>query len=358
MANNTFDSVYGSIIGGAVGDALGAPVEMWLSPQIRERFGKVHEFVDTETIQSRGRRPAEVTDDTTLSLYITLAIFRKGGRISPDDLAEIWLEIGDNWQLWINEKVVLIKLQRGLNPWETGRNVIPAGCATMAIGPIGIVNAGSPTQAYQDGYVLAGINQDGLEREAAGTLAAGVASAFLPDATVQSVLSDMTTHSSFLVRRAIHRCMTIAKQSSSIDDFVSTYYDKLLDWTSPNSRWDSDPTAGSTSSVEILPVTMAILYLCGDDVNQALIEGASFGRDCDTIARAVGSIAGALHGASALRRDWIEAVERGNRRLFEEVEGNANGSFESIATRFVDVLHRERENARTRVAYFDALLPG
>ncbi len=51
--------------------------------------------------------------------------------------------------------------------------------------------------------------------------------------------------------------------------------------------------------------------LCEGDVNQCIIEGASFGRDCDTISRVAGSVAGALQGARAICQDWIETCENG-----------------------------------------------
>jgi hypothetical protein len=58
----------------------------------------------------------------------------------------------------------------------------------MAIAPIGIINAGNPDQAYQDGFNIAFVNQDDVNRDGAATLAAGIAAAFIPDATVASVV--------------------------------------------------------------------------------------------------------------------------------------------------------------------------
>jgi ADP-ribosylglycohydrolase len=39
------DQVYGCLIGGAIGDALGAPVENWHYADIRRKHGKVTEFL-------------------------------------------------------------------------------------------------------------------------------------------------------------------------------------------------------------------------------------------------------------------------------------------------------------------------
>lgn len=91
MAKDILDAVYGSVIGGAIGDALGAPVEGWYYTEIREKFGRVTEFVDTNR-RNAPDGPGSVTDDTALAHYISLAIVRTGGRITPDDLAQARLE--------------------------------------------------------------------------------------------------------------------------------------------------------------------------------------------------------------------------------------------------------------------------
>jgi hypothetical protein len=58
----------------------------------------------------------------------------------------------------------------------------------MSIAPVGIINAGNPAQAYQDAFNVASMHQDGIERDAAATVAAGFAAAFAPGASVESVL--------------------------------------------------------------------------------------------------------------------------------------------------------------------------
>jgi len=82
------------------------------------------------------------------------------------------------------------------------------------------------------------------------------------------------------------------------------------------------------------------------------IEGASFGRDCDTIARAAGCLTGALEGASAIRQDWIQTVERANRDFFEELEGDVRANFYSMAQRLVEALRAEQRAARQRAKTF------
>lgn len=105
-----------------------------------------------------------------------------------------------------------------------------------------------------------------------------------------------------------------------------------------------------------MPITAGILYLCQGDVNESIIEAASFGRDCDTTASLAGAIAGAMHGASAIRQDWVETTEKGDAEFFEELEGDPNANFYGMAQRLVEVLKRERQAAQERAELLEMLL--
>jgi ADP-ribosylglycohydrolase len=375
MSQDILDRVYGCLIGGAIGDALGAPVEGWYWSDIRAKYGRVTElmpgFGNTGPCYggSTGDRYREAydgpppvvgwfSDDTTMRHYLCLAIARKGGRITPDDLRDVLVEVLNPNRVWINERALVWKLKAGVDPWESGRGMVPAGCATMMIAPVGIINAGNPAQAYQDGWNIASINQEGHNRDGAATMAAGVAAAFLPNATVESVLETMTRYSSYYIRRGIELTMDLARASHSVDEFAEKYYARMLDWSwpiPPGETWNKERYF-SGNSIELVPITMAILHLCDGDVNQSMIEAASFGRDCDTTASMAGSIAGALQGASAIRQDWIATIEGANQDFFEEVEGDPHANFRSMAQRLVEALRSERRVAHERVTLLDAIL--
>jgi ADP-ribosylglycohydrolase len=287
--------------------------------------------------------------------YLCLAIVEKGGRVTPDDYAKIWLEKLNPDRLWANEKIVHQKLRIGMNPWDTGKGQPPAGCASMAIAPIGIINAGNPDQAFQDGFNIAFVNQDDVNRDGAATLAAGVAEAFSPGATVDSILQVMSAHCTYIIRRAIILTMDLAYGSKTVDEFTEKYYDKMLDWTWPSRGWKKDHFF-SGSSIEIVPIVMAILYLCQGDVNQCLIEGASFGRDCDTISSIVGSIAGTLHGAGAIRQEWIDDSEAANAGFFDEVAGDPQRNFRAMAYQLVEALKEEQKKTPLRFETLSKIL--
>lgn len=359
MANSLPDAVYGCLIGGAIGDALGAIVEGWSHHRIREEFGRVDTFQAYDNPYSKGN-PGSVTDDTIMRQYVCQAISETGGRITADEYAEVLIEHLDTDRVWVTEEIAIRKLLAGISPRTVGRGSIPAAVATMAVAPVGIVNAANPRQAYQDGYDVAGVTQEGVERESAATVAAGVASACDPAATVETILSTMKEHSSETVYRAIDLSMGLLEESATVDEFIHRFYEERLDWRWPAVDWDRERyhrgEVFSGSSLEIVPAAMAVLHYHADDVDAAIVEGASFGRDCDTIGSIVGTLSGTLHGASAIRTDWIETVERANREFFEELSPMQDLDFETTAHHLVGAIENERAGAERRAEQLERFL--
>jgi ADP-ribosylglycohydrolase len=348
VAKVFIDAVYGCLIGGAIGDALGAPVENWHYTDIRERYGKVREFWPHD---HGAGLAGSVTDDSTLRHYMCLAIVRKGGRITPDDYARVWLEDLNPDRLFHTERIVLEKLRLGMSPWETGRGQLLADAAIMSIAPVGIINAGNPAQAYQDAFNVASMHQDGIERDAAATAAAGFAAAFAPGASVESVLKTMEERSTQEVGRLVSMAMGMARNATSVDGFVERFYATMLDRSFPVPQgvaWKEDRSPAPTSR-EVLPAVVGIFYLCEGEPNRCIVEGASFGRDADTIASVVGGLSGTLRGADAIREDWIEQCEEANEEFFAEVEGDEQANFRRMASLLVEATESEKRAIRQRL---------
>lgn len=359
MTRSIADRVHGCLVGGAIGDALGATVENWAYDQVREEFGKIETFGTYDNPHAKGE-PGSITDDTVMSHYLCLAIAERDGRVTPDEYAEVLRKHLNPKRVWVTEEIVLRKLAAGINPWEAGRGNIPTGTATMSIAPIGIVNAANPRQAYQDGFNIASVNQHGVNRDAAATVAAGVAEALSPDASIESVIKVMRDFSSDTVFRAVDLAMGIAEKSDTPDEFTERFYDQLLDWRWPAVEWDREMyyegRVFSADSIEILPAVIGILILCEGESNRSIVEAASFGRDCDTIASLAGNITGALHGAESIRDEWIRECREANEEFFEEVHGNEDVDFKTVSEWMIDALESERRRTERRAETLELLL--
>ena len=56
MNQRIFDKVYGCIIGGAIGDAMGAPLKGWNYWKIRQEFGRLDRLIAGPIRGSGGRQ--------------------------------------------------------------------------------------------------------------------------------------------------------------------------------------------------------------------------------------------------------------------------------------------------------------
>lgn len=357
MNHTLTDRVYGCLVGGAVGDALGAPVEGWSCGRIREEYGRVEEFHAYDLSFSRGD-PGMVTDDSTVRQYLALAIVENGGYITPEAYAAVVRDHLSTERVWIQEEILLKKLLAGIEPRDAGDGAVPTATITSGVTPVGVVNACRPRRAYQDGFAVASVHQDGLERGAAATVAAGVATGMRPSASVDDVVATLFERAPSVLYRGLDLSLDIAEDVEDVDGFVDRFYDELLDWRWQPVRWDSDRYRKgemfSGSSLEILPAVAGLLTLC-DDPWRAIVEAASFGRDADTIASIVGSVVGVVHGASALPDGLVEACESANREFFEELEGDPDADFRAMADRLVDALERRRRGASAWARRIDEL---
>ena len=308
--------------------------------------------------RKRDGAPGQITDDTTLRHYMCMAIIRKGGRITPDDYAKVWLSDLNPLRLFFTERIVVEKLKLGMSPWDTGRGQPLADAAIMAVAPIGIINAGNPAQAYQDGVNISSIHQDGIERDAAAATAAGFAAAFSPGADTKSVLDAMYDHGTFDTRRLIAIGRDLAAHTGDVDRFTEHFYLRFLDRSFPRPPgwvWDQDRTVSPTSR-EVLPIVAGLFALCDGDPATCISAGASFGRDADTIATVLGGLSGALRGAAAIPADWIATSEAANVDFFREASPDRDTDFRSTSVEMVEALRSERARAAERLAALDRLI--
>ncbi len=94
---NLSDRIRGSLLGGAVGDALGAPIEFMSLAEIRDRFG-----ADglTDYASAYGRRGA-ITDDTQMTLFTADGLLRGWVRASERGIGNPLVAIHRAYYRWL-----------------------------------------------------------------------------------------------------------------------------------------------------------------------------------------------------------------------------------------------------------------
>ena len=295
MKSNLFDKIYGCLVGGIIGDSFGAPSECLTWQEIEEQFGWI------DTFEGCG------TDDTVIKSILTEAIIKYHGNITADEWAEAFVEKEEKFYPLYFAPVR--NMYHKLTYTETlpvyaGIGNAPSSSSAMAIAPMGIINACNPRQAAIETYDVAGMIHQGEAtacRDGACAVAAAVAEAMKTDATVDSILSAATLYlhksSSREMIELINQSLDVAKKTNDYREYRNWFYENCLRKIICDSR-------------ETIPASMAIFYLADGDVEKAAIYSANFGRDSDTIATIVASIAGAFGGATKIRKDWLEQVEK------------------------------------------------
>jgi ADP-ribosylglycohydrolase len=293
------DKVLGCLLAAEIGDAMGAPAENKTYQEIIALFGEITDFTGMGT------------DDTALKQILCDAIVNAGGYPTADAWAEAWLAHEGLFLKGMFWTPVMNSFWRvraeNVSPREAGLGNMASSSSAMCISPMGIINAGNPRQAALETYEVAGLVHHNFARDAACSMAAAVAEAFRPGASVESVLKAAVEYipprSGKVMRDYISAALALARETGEYRLFRRRFYTERLlpGFAMPDAR-------------ETVPVALSLFYLADGDPRQTILYGANFGRDSDTIASMAGALAGALHGAAALPAAWVEKIQTNSRR--------------------------------------------
>ncbi|MFE8987277.1 ADP-ribosylglycohydrolase family protein [Streptomyces collinus] len=335
------ERISGALVGAAVGDALGGPVEGYSPEQILERHGgRVHGIVgpwhgdDWRTARPLApyhKGDGHVTDDTLMTHALVrvytrvrdhLDAYAIADHLVPDLMTEPrWIpelesEALPLQRIFLAEKWLVTRIHYGhADPREAGTgNIVNCGAA-MYMAPVGLVNAADPRAAYAEALDVAGAHQSSYGREAAGVLAAAVAAACTPGATPDAVVSACLSLAKDGTRAAIER---VCEEASRHTDFESALR-PLREAVAPYDTVGPDYRAPSLGArrpsrlhaIEELPVALGMVLVARGDYRHAVLGAVNYGRDCDSIATMAGALAGAL--GSPVPEDWAKTVAEASR---------------------------------------------
>ncbi|MEW1634974.1 ADP-ribosylglycohydrolase family protein [Streptomyces sp. NPDC093801] len=371
------DRITGSLVGAAVGDALGGPVEGWSPDQIAERHGgRVHGVVGPWYEDWRTARPiapyhkgdGHVTDDTLMThalvrVYETvrdhLDAYAVAEHLVPDLMSvprwipELEAEALPLQRVFLAEKWIVTRLHYAhADPREAGAgNIVNCGAA-MYMAPVGLVNAGNPQGAYAEALDVAGAHQSSYGREAAGVFAAAVAAACLPGATAASVVDTALDLAKDGTREAIAAVREVALRHRDVESALGPLREAVAPYDSVGPDYRA-PSLGARRpsrlhSIEELPIALGMLLVTDGGYEASVLGAVNYGRDCDSTAGMAGAIAGALGGAGAVPAGWAAQVA-GASRL------DLHAPAAALASVAREVFARDRTRRRAHESAFTTL---
>lgn len=231
------------------------------------------------------------------------AIAATSARVTCMDLGRAWATLIDpanfGYLLGPQDQVIYHAIRGGIVPHEAGRYATYPGFHGTAkmIQPIGLINAGNPDQAARDAHDVARIKDvhgrpgnHGIE--VAAGMAAGIAEAMKPGATVGKVIERIMRELGTPAREECERALDWAKRMKWQDlreQFAVTYEGRI--------PWNA---------TEVLSSALALFWQCDGDLETGLLWSVNFGRDTDDRAYDVAGLCAAMHGMKGIRPHWLD----------------------------------------------------
>ena len=367
-----YNKVLGMLVGSAIGDAMGAPTEMWKRKDIQLEYGYVKDldtmvrFPSAEGTWKYNLPAGGTTDDTRWKkLFVKYALEEPWPNLSADRFAN---HIVENYKADIN----VLKLTEGFKPGPYEENLMKMAwlqewaivadaysknnmtdyadalskfyggemtCAGMLYSPIiGACTPADPLNAYSTAYDLAFFD-NGYARDITALVAAMVSQAFEVNANRSSIINVVRTvdpkeyFKSRLVGRASYRFYQIANSIVS-ESKQLTLKDEGADFKIPREWQPMDSLTYLQlvhaytlldkfnqdmpfHSAEIFLITITAMMYSDYDFEKTMEFIVNYGRDNDTVAAVAGAILGAYWGANHLPEKKMKQVLKVNKELLD-----------------------------------------
>lgn len=323
------DRIAGSLLGAAIGDAMGAATELRTHEQIIEYFGgPVRGFVPApDDTFARGRPAGSITDDFSLAYYLARAIVARGGtadeRTGGDAVIAWWADERFRDFAGPTTRVAIDRLLG--KPVEEPPFLYRGGQATngaaMRVAPVGCVAATVDAAVEQGIRVSLPTHDNHLAAGAAGLVAAAVRLAMdLEPAGSDGAGSGRPFAG--LVAAVATLAPAVADRARELSyEVYGAEIEHRLAIALALGRGASDAASAALAIArtvgcgiaanEAVPAVFGILAAASDPMD-AIIAAVNAGDDADTVATMVGAIAGAAFGASAFPAELVETVQRVN----------------------------------------------
>ncbi|RJP32438.1 MAG: hypothetical protein C4536_06095 [Actinobacteria bacterium] len=283
----------GSLLGLAIGDALGMPVEGMRASAIRDRFGGIRDFMNAPW---RLLKAGQWTDDTKMMLCHARSIARMGGFDIADTAREFveWFESNDWRGIGRATYESLQRLQAGCSPLESGmRGEMAAGNGgAMRMAPLGLLDCGDLERLRDDVRAATTITHDNPEAVAGSqAVAYVVARAARGDLDLDRAVSDTAA---FIGPGETAERLQLAHRFLETDMAVEEALARL-------------GTSGYV--VETVASAMFCFLNSPDDFEQTVSRAVGGGLDADTTGAVAGAMSGAYNGLDSIPARWRQQVE-------------------------------------------------
>ncbi len=279
----------GALLGTAVGDAVGAPMEGWSMEKARSAYS------DAEGWKMFDGR---YTDDTEMMIGVAESLVRNNG-FNGADMARTFIQNYDAKRGYGPGSTGALARIRAGESWETASKQLFGGKgsygngAAMRIAPVGLFYYDNPAAlrdvAYQSSQIT---HAHELGKEGAAVQAFAIALA------VRSQKKGMLAELKEFGHNDVYKDKI--RMIETLLDIEPTEEEIAAQLGNGMAAFNSVPTA-------------IYSFLRFDSYEDSVIYAVRLGGDTDTIGAMTGAISGAYYGDGAIPRDGVERLEEGEK---------------------------------------------
>jgi ADP-ribosylglycohydrolase len=325
MGRSGIDKFTGCLLGGAIGDALGAPIEFMSLKSILNKYGKSGVIDYVESDDGKGR----ITDDTQMTLFTAEGLLRSVNRgIIRGNGGEYVQIIWHSYLRWLHTQQdrnsAKISARYDLDGWLFGNillheqrapgvtciNALRSGiCSTiekpvnnskgcggvMRVAPVGLIFYEDPGEAFKIGAELAAITHG----HPSGYLSAGAFAAIISFLNTGQKLENAIEESIELLTKWQDHRETLYAIRKAID---------LFETTSPAYE-NVEKLGGGWVGEEALAISIYCALHFADNFEKAVTLAINHSGDSDSTGSITGNLVGLITGIQGISKDWIEKLE-------------------------------------------------
>lgn len=323
------DRYEGAMLGVAVGDALGAPLEFMEAEEIKARYGRVTEMIGGGWLSVE---PGEVTDDTQMTLAVAEGI------IAEEYAERQYRQIGENFLHW----------------YETGPKDVGGTCSAV------LSEMRSKTNHNLDEWHNTAYQ---LEKRTNGRTAGNGALM----RTIYPALywkAGAAAHHAVKIARMTHysdnSCVAVQQYTQAVNKIVWGDMDeeaarklvadtfRALIETGDRGK-QIQPSGYSLDSA----YWAAKAVIDTESFEEAVGYAVNLGGDADTIGAITGGLAGAIYGATKIPLRWINKLQnqpnRETAELFWDGAKTMGNGANVLAVRLIGLAHRAYDHRKSEV---------
>jgi ADP-ribosylglycohydrolase len=322
------------LLGLAVGDALGAPLEGLTPQQIKTHYGRVKNYVDG--VQAWKRKPYRwrmrglYSDDTQQSLALC-DVLLDHQRIEPERLAELYIGLatprgsflGAHRGIGRSFRQVLMQLERGACPRSSGQSTAGIGAA-MRIAPVPLYFADDQDGMFESAMAASLMTHRDI-RSLSGALAVAhavrrlVAGASRDPGLLLWIAADTARDEVRIANHYCHLVLSMDNHGRSLPRalaHVESLFDQPRDralqaLVEEANRHGAEPVCRRPTMgfpPACIPTCLYVL-LTTDTFEEALTEIVNMGGDADTAGAILGAMAGAYYGVHEIPKRWLDGLQ-------------------------------------------------